>query len=72
MMGWLPKNHLPKRGLFAYVSLTKALIEIYVPFVGATYARNERTRDVVGLAKGVCSWQSMRSDIRWSVPSNSS
>jgi hypothetical protein len=39
LMGLLPKNHLPKRGLFAYVSLSQRLVENYVPFVSATDAR---------------------------------
>ena len=42
MMDWVRKNHLLKRGLFAYVSLTKALTEIYVPFVAPTNCKSSR------------------------------
>jgi hypothetical protein len=38
LMGLLPKNHLPKRGLFAYVSSSQGLAENYVPFVTSTDA----------------------------------
>jgi hypothetical protein len=36
--GSVDKNHLRKRGLFAYVILIRGLAEIYVPFVDVTDA----------------------------------
>ncbi len=41
-MGLSPKNHLPKRGLFAYITSYQDLAENYVPFVTSSEVSNYR------------------------------